>query len=55
MPSERWRYLCEAIIAEPDTQKMLSLVHELEQELDCTSPQPGSSNKILPAIPAAPE
>ncbi len=35
MANERWRRLCEAIVAETDTQKLLSLVSQLEEELDC--------------------
>jgi hypothetical protein len=44
MAKERWRCLCEEIIAETDTQKLLSLVSQLEQELDCADPRPQSSS-----------
>lgn len=39
MANDRWRHLCEAIIVETDTQKLLSLVNQLEEELDLRDPK----------------
>ena len=34
MPDYTWKHLCEAIMRETDTQKLLALVEELNRTLD---------------------
>jgi hypothetical protein len=34
MPEANWKDLCEAIVEESDSQKLISLVHQLNEVLD---------------------